>query len=60
MAELMVTDSDLTSVADAIRTKGNISGSLVFPGGFVSAIEALEALYPDGDDIAYGTASGGN
>lgn len=31
-------DADLTSVANAIRTKGGTSGSLAFPAGFVSAI----------------------
>lgn len=34
-------DSDLTSVANAIRTKGGTSADLVFPGGFVDAIEAI-------------------
>lgn len=34
-------DSDLTSVANAIRTKGGISASLAFPAGFVSAINAI-------------------
>lgn len=31
-------DADLTSVANAIRTKGGTSASLAFPSGFVSAI----------------------
>lgn len=31
-------NSDLTSVANAIRTKGGTSASLAFPSGFVSAI----------------------
>ena len=31
-------DTDLTSVADAIRTKGGTSASLAFPSGFVTAI----------------------
>lgn len=31
-------DADLTSVANAIRTKGGTSASLAFPAGFVSAI----------------------
>lgn len=31
-------DSDLTSVANAIRTKGGTSASLAFPAGFVQAI----------------------
>ena len=34
-------DSDLTSVANAIRTKGGTSASLAFPAGFVSAVEAI-------------------
>lgn len=34
-------DADLTSVANAIRTKGGTSASLAFPAGFVSAIEAI-------------------
>ena len=31
-------DADLTSVANAIRTKGGTSASLAFPSGFVTAI----------------------
>lgn len=31
-------DADLTSVADAIRTKGGTSAALTFPAGFVSEI----------------------
>lgn len=34
-------DADLTSVANAIRTKGETSASLAFPNGFVSAINAI-------------------
>lgn len=34
-------DADLTSVADAIRTKGGTSASLAFPTDFVSAIAAI-------------------
>ena len=41
MATLFVTDSDLAAVADAIRAKGGTSAQLVFPAGFVSAIQAL-------------------
>ena len=36
-------DSDLTTVADAIRSKGGTSEALAFPAGFVSAIEAIAA-----------------
>lgn len=35
-------DTDLTAVADAIRTKGGTSESLAFPNGFVDAIDAIE------------------
>lgn len=34
-------DTDLTSVANAIRTKGGTSASLTFPNDFVSAINAI-------------------
>lgn len=34
-------DSDLTSVANAIRTKGGTSAQLAFPADFVSAVEAI-------------------
>lgn len=34
-------DTDLTSVANAIRTKGGTAASLAFPSGFVSAINAI-------------------
>lgn len=34
-------DTDLTSVANAIRTKGGTSAQLAFPSGFVSAIAAI-------------------
>lgn len=34
-------DADLTSIADAIRTKGGTSAQLAFPAEFVSAIDAI-------------------
>lgn len=34
-------DADLTSVANAIRTKGGTSAQLAFPADFVSAIDAI-------------------
>lgn len=37
----ITTDTELTSVANAIRTKGGTSAQLVYPTGFVSAIEAI-------------------
>lgn len=42
MAEFLTNTADLTSVADAIRAKGGTSGQLVYPAGFVSAIQALQ------------------
>ncbi len=36
-------DTDLTSVANAIRTKGGTSASLTFPSDFVSAINAISS-----------------
>lgn len=42
MADYLVTDTELTSVADSIRTKGGTSATLVFPDGFVSAIQGIQ------------------
>lgn len=36
-------NADLTSVANAIRTKGGTSADLAFPSGFVSAVQAIPA-----------------
>ena len=43
MATRSVQESSLTSLADAIRAKGGTSDTLAFPGGFVSAVEAIDA-----------------
>ena len=43
MAYRKVDDASLSSVADAIRSKGGTSETLVFPDGFVSAISAIQA-----------------
>lgn len=54
-------DADLTTVANAIRTKGGTSADLAFPAGFVSAVQAI----PSGgggvsvDDIATNTEPSG-
>lgn len=37
----LTTNTELKSIADAIRTKGNTSASLVFPTGFINAIENI-------------------
>ena len=43
MSDYKVTDSELTGIANAIRTKGGTSSPLVFPDGFTSAIGAIPA-----------------
>ena len=40
--EYLTTESELTSVADAIRAKGGTSALLVYPDGFVTAIQAIQ------------------
>lgn len=42
MAEYLTNTADLTAVADAIRAKGGTDAQLVYPSGFVSAIQAIE------------------
>ena len=39
-----VTGTELTAVADAIRTKGGTSETLEWPNGFVSAIDAVSGI----------------
>ena len=41
--EYLTTDTELTSVADAIRERGGTSAALTYPAGFVSAIQAIPA-----------------
>lgn len=42
MANYLTTDTDLTAVANAIRTKGGTSAPLSFPDGYVQAIGDIE------------------
>lgn len=42
MAEYLTNTADLTAVADAIRAKGGTAAQLVYPSGFVSAIQAIK------------------
>ena len=42
MSDYIVDSADLTSIANAIRTKGGTSAQLAFPTGFVSAVNAIE------------------
>lgn len=44
MANYIVNDTDLTSVANAIRTKSGTSGQLAFPSGFVSAVNSIDEI----------------
>ena len=41
MKQYMVEDTSLIAVADAIRSKAELSGALKFPEGFVSAIQDI-------------------
>ena len=41
--EYAVNTADLTAVADAIRAKGETTEQLIFPDGFVTAIQTLES-----------------
>ena len=42
MAKRMTDTANLTAVADAIRAKGGTAAQLVYPAGFVSAIQAIQ------------------
>lgn len=44
MSKVVVDESSLTSVANAIRSKGGTSDKLTFPDGMVSAIENIPLL----------------
>ena len=41
MADYIVKDTELTSVANSIRTAGSTSSLLTFPNGFISAINNI-------------------
>lgn len=43
MADYLTTDTELTSVANAIRTKGGTSAALEWPGGFAQAIADISS-----------------
>lgn len=41
MANYLTTDTELTSIANAIRTKGGTNAQLTYPSGFVTAINNI-------------------
>lgn len=43
MAEYLVTDSDMTKVADAIRSKGGTTDPLSFPDGMAAMINSIQS-----------------
>ena len=47
-------DTDLTAVADAIRTKGGTNAPLAFPQGFVDAVGAIES---GGGDVQHASGT---
>lgn len=57
MADYLTTDTELTSVANVIRTKGGTSAQLVYPAGFVSAIENIQEAYPSAEGVSFGTVA---
>ena len=50
MAEYLTNTTDLTKVASAIREKGGTSDPLVYPDGFVTAIQSIETGGGGGSD----------
>lgn len=59
MSNYLVDGADLTSIANAIRTKGGTSAQLAFPQGFVDAVEAIETgIEPSGTKQISITANG--
>ena len=52
MAEYLTNTTDLTKVAAAIREKGGTSDQLVYPDGFVTAIQAIQT---GGSENLFGT-----
>lgn len=47
MSEYLVNGEDLKTVADAIRSKGDIADSLVFPDGMADAVSKIDTKLPE-------------
>ena len=58
--EYAVNRADLVSVADAIRSKGETTGQLVFPSGFVTAIHDISTGVALNFQVVGGTAAPAN
>lgn len=59
MSNYLVDGADLTSIANAIRTKGGTSAQLAFPQGFVDAVDAIPTgITPTGTKQISITANG--
>ena len=58
--EYAVNRADLVSVADAIRSKGETTGQLVFPGGFVTAIHDISTGVALNFQVIGGTSAPAN
>ena len=56
MADYLTTDTELTSIANAIRLKGGTSEALTYPQDFITAINNIETGGggEDGDNLYYG------
>lgn len=48
--DYLVSGTDLTSIANAIRTVGNTNANLEFPNGFISAINAIGVDRPEAEE----------
>lgn len=53
MADYLVTDTELTSIANAIRTKNDTSTDISFPTGFVSAIQSIPTGIANSNDVNF-------
>lgn len=58
MSNYVVSDSNLTAIADAIRTKGGTSAALAFPTGFADAIAAIPSGGGGASNFVTGTFKG--
>ena len=38
------TGTEITEIADAVREKGDVTGPIIFPDGFVNAIESIHYI----------------